>query len=222
MGLRFRQSFQLFPGVRLNLSGSGLSASFGVPGATINVGGRGVRSTVGIPGTGVSFSQSHGGGSTPAPPPQAPPSPTPSPFAYVPPQPSYAQIQAFQMREINSASVESLTSDSLVELRDLIAQARTQRGEIDADLNEATAMHERDDEAVPADTQVAGYTWAKVNKDGSPDRRFNGNYQIPLAVYGRLLFVSAGGIEEEYQFSNASAAAEFARAFTAYQAALSA
>jgi Protein of unknown function (DUF4236) len=384
MGLRFRQSFQLFPGVRLNLSGSGVSASFGVAGATINVGKRGVRSTVGIPGTGVSFSQLHGGGSSS---PQAPATPAPSPFAHVPPQPFYAQFQAHQMREINSASVESLTSHSLVELRDLIAQARTQRGEIDADLKEANAMHARDtrdlqrrqrsifrfmykkriaaleesvpetasevirltewrdsthidltfetcmeaqkayaslarafdtlrssskiwditsdrhgnrviersyasrqisrmpttldyaasdlvrfdgramrfgningediliypgvvlmprddgafalvdlreveltshalqfveEETVPPDTQVAGYTWAKVNKDGSPDRRFNGNYQIPLAVYGRLLFMTAVGVEEEYQFSNASAAFEFARAFTAYQAALSA
>ncbi len=383
MGLRFRQSFQLFPGVRLNLSGGGVSASFGAPGATINVGNRGVRSTVGIPGTGISFSQLHGSESSP---PQAPPSVNPSPFAYEPPQPSYAQTQAFQTREINSASVENLTSQSLVELRDLIARARAQRGEIDADLKEATAMHARDsrdlerrqrsifrfmykkriaalensvpetaseverltewrestyidltidmsmesqkayaslvrvfdalrcsakiwditsdrhgnrviersyasrqilrtlttldyegsdlvrfdgramrfgnvngediliypgvvlmprddgafalvdlreveltshdlqfveEDAVPPDTQIAGYTWAKVNKDGSPDRRFNGNYQIPLAIYGRLLFLTAGGIEEEYQFSNASTVVEFARAFKAYQAALS-
>lgn len=43
MVLRFRKSFKLFPGVRLNVSGGGVSASFSVPGATINVGKRGLR-----------------------------------------------------------------------------------------------------------------------------------------------------------------------------------
>lgn len=55
LGLRFHRSFRLFPGVRLNLSKSGPSASFGAPGATFNVGPRGTRSTVGIPGTGLSY-----------------------------------------------------------------------------------------------------------------------------------------------------------------------
>jgi hypothetical protein len=78
-----------------------------------------------------------------------------------------------------------------------------------------------EDEAVPPDSQVVHYTWAKVNKDGSPDRRFRGNYQIPVCLYGRLMFSSPGGVQEEYQFSNVHAAGEFARAFEAYQAALS-
>ncbi|MCC5045683.1 MULTISPECIES: DUF4236 domain-containing protein [Xanthomonas] len=33
----------MFPGVRLNLSGSCITASFGVDGATVNVGAQGVR-----------------------------------------------------------------------------------------------------------------------------------------------------------------------------------
>jgi hypothetical protein len=79
-----------------------------------------------------------------------------------------------------------------------------------------------EDEAVPTDAQVVGETWAKVNKDGSPDRRFRDNYRIPICLYGRLLFTSPGGIEEEYQFSNPDAAGNFARAFHSYKAALSA
>ena len=55
MPLRFRRSVSLFPGVHLNLSKSGVSASFGVPGATLNVGHRGVMATVGLPGTGLSY-----------------------------------------------------------------------------------------------------------------------------------------------------------------------
>lgn len=54
MGFRFRKSFRLFPGVRLNLSKSGFSTTLGVPGANVNIRGRRVRRTVGIPGSGLS------------------------------------------------------------------------------------------------------------------------------------------------------------------------
>lgn len=56
MGFRFRRTVQILPGIRLNLSKSGVSTSLGVPGASINLSGRGTRSTVGLPGTGMSFS----------------------------------------------------------------------------------------------------------------------------------------------------------------------
>ena len=87
---------------------------------------------------------------------------------------------------------------------------------------EFNAVNFIEDEAVPPDANVVGSTWAKVNKDGSRDLRFRDNYQIPVCLYGRLLFTSAGGVEEEYQFSNAEAAGNFARAFEAYQGSLSA
>jgi hypothetical protein len=58
VGFRFRKSFKIAPGVRLNLSKSGVSTSIGGRGATLNVGGkRGARATVGIPGTGISYSE---------------------------------------------------------------------------------------------------------------------------------------------------------------------
>jgi hypothetical protein len=79
-----------------------------------------------------------------------------------------------------------------------------------------------EEEAVPSDANVVGETWAKVNKDGSRDLRFRANYRIPICLYGRLLFTSPGGVEEEYQFSNAEAAGNFFRAFDAYKRALSA
>jgi hypothetical protein len=56
MGFRFRKSVKILPGVRLNLSKSGLSTSIGGPGATVNLGGKGTRHTVGLPGSGLSFS----------------------------------------------------------------------------------------------------------------------------------------------------------------------
>lgn len=363
MGLRFRQSFTLFPGVRLNLGKRGMSASFGVPGATLNLSGRGLRGTVGIPGSGVSYStmlSPTGDGTQRAEPaywqppspaaPRAPSTPVSSPDAYV---------RAAGMREIGSAAVESLTSDGLLPFRSMIVDAGRQRGEIESDLSEARTEHaarkselgrkkkslfraffkkriaeleealpkltveverleawleathievqfdtddtaqrayaalvraydtlrtsafvwdvtsdrdanrfaerttatrvvdrrpvtltyaesdlirfngralklanangedilvypglilmERTDgafalldlrevqvaaesmkfiesEQVPTDSEVVGHTWFKANKDGSPDRRFNGNYQIPICLYGHLTLASPSGL----------------------------
>lgn len=57
MGFRFRQVLRVIPGLRLNMSKSGVSASLGVQGTTVNLGKRGIRGTVGIPGSGVSYSK---------------------------------------------------------------------------------------------------------------------------------------------------------------------
>jgi Protein of unknown function (DUF4236) len=57
VGIRFRRSLKLIPGVRLNLSGSGASMSLGARGFHYTVSARGVRTTVGIPGTGLSWSE---------------------------------------------------------------------------------------------------------------------------------------------------------------------
>ena len=64
MGFRFRKSFRIAKGVRINLSKSGISTSFGVKGASLNIGTRGVRVTAGIPGTGISYSANLGLGSS--------------------------------------------------------------------------------------------------------------------------------------------------------------
>jgi hypothetical protein len=57
MAFRFRKSIKLLPGVRLNLSKSGVSASIGRPGATLNISENGTKGTVGLPGTGASYSE---------------------------------------------------------------------------------------------------------------------------------------------------------------------
>ncbi|SDD58406.1 hypothetical protein [Niabella drilacis] len=59
-----------------------------------------------------------------------------------------------------------------------------------------------EDEQVPDDSEIVGRTWFKVNKDGSPDRRFANNYQIPIVEYGQLRIQSATGVNELYCFSN--------------------
>ncbi|KGA43380.1 DUF4236 domain-containing protein [Pectobacterium brasiliense] len=392
MSLRFRQTFTLFPGVRLNIGKRGISASIGVPGATVNFGQKGIRATVGLPGSGLSYT-------TPTLPyddKQSATNPlnlssTDSHFGItetVPGNiPSNARIYMPQagMNEISSASVEVLTSTSLLPLRDLIAKAREQRAEIKADLQEALDEESKqkselarrksslfrwfykrriaeleaelpqtqveisrlvswedstkiaisfessdasqrayaamvrafdvlkssikkwditadkatdqfaertlatrsvnrhpvtfdfsstdliqftgramrfeningddillypgvavipradgefalidlrelqisaepqgfhEENGVPSDTSVAGHTWAKTNKNGSPDRRFKDNYQIPICVYGNITFQSQTGVTEEYMVSNSDAAQAFAEAVKRYQASL--
>ncbi len=61
MGWRFRRSFKVIPGVRLNLSRHGLSASIGGAPLTLNVGPQGVYGTASVPGAGISFRQKLGG-----------------------------------------------------------------------------------------------------------------------------------------------------------------
>lgn len=58
MGLNFRKSITILPGVRLNLSKSGVSASFGKKGMrqSISTSGR-ATTTLGIPGTGVYYTK---------------------------------------------------------------------------------------------------------------------------------------------------------------------
>lgn len=51
--LRFFRRFKILPGVRLNLSKSGISFSLGVRGINITMGRKGRRMTVGAPGTGL-------------------------------------------------------------------------------------------------------------------------------------------------------------------------
>ncbi len=60
MGLRFRKSFKLAPGVRLNMSGSGFSWTLGPRGASMNFSSRGTRRNIDLPG-GFSFQDGVGG-----------------------------------------------------------------------------------------------------------------------------------------------------------------
>lgn len=392
MSLRFRQTFTLFPGVRLNIGKRGVSASIGVPGATVNVGKKGLRATVGLPGTGLSYTTptvpyDYGHSATKP----LNPSSTEPHFGVPETSPSNTPSNAkiympmAGMNEISSASVEVLTSSSLLPLRDLIAKAREQRAEIKADLQEALAEESKqknelarrksslfrwfykrpiaeletelpltqaeisrlvswedstkvaitfessdtsqrayaamvrafnmlkssvkkwditadkatdqfaertlatrsvnrqpvtfdfcstdliqftgramrfenvngddillypgvavipradgafalidlrelqisseyrrfhEEEGVPSDSRIDGYTWAKTNKNGSPDRRFKDNYQIPICVYGNITFHSQTGVTEEYMVSNADAAQAFTEAVKRYKTSL--
>jgi hypothetical protein len=379
MSWRFRKTFKVLPGVKLNLTSRGLSATFGAAPFSVNVGPKGVYSNVSIPGTGIWDRQRIG----------RPPS-QPSGIEHhdansggVPSSPYPTPVTPAPATEIHSASTELLTSESLEQLRELFADAYNERDvltkEISAatlEANTATRRYQKwergffmkrlfkqalaarkegadtavakldelqeqlrlttiateialdreqadpyyrmrdtfsalsecqkiwnvlteqaidriverssantavtrdpvsfsldycdliqweqkvphlrnrtggdmyiypgfilcraskqafaliefrhvtltfistqftETETVPSDTQIVRHTWAKCNKDGSPDRRFRDNYQIPVARYGTLLFSSRDGLDVRYVCSNARSAEEFVKAWTAFQ-----
>ena len=63
MGLYWRRSTKILPGVRINWSKNGPSISMGPKGAKVNIGKRGTYVSGGIPGTGLYYRQKVGGGS---------------------------------------------------------------------------------------------------------------------------------------------------------------
>jgi hypothetical protein len=381
MGWRFRRSFKVIPGVRLNLSKSGLSASFGGAPFTVNVGPRGAYGTASLPGTGISFRQRFTGRSDTARTPDAvnPLHFTPSSVPVHVPAPA---VSSAPIEEVRSASTELLTSESFKELKRVIQTAYEEHEDIGRELE--TARQERreaqdkyvawengfllkrifkkafekrkedsdtagakveeleqqlrlttvsthveiapeqagpyfrmrdefallsecaaiwdikahqttdkfrertianmelkrervtfslggcdlirweqkvphlananggdlflypgfilyratreafsiigyhdvngkcdlmkfkEEEGVPSDAKVVGHTWLKANKDGSPDRRFANNHQIPMVAYAFLTLKSESGLWEEFHFSNPDRLAQFLKAFNAF------
>lgn len=72
-------------------------------------------------------------------------------------------------------------------------------------------------EEIPKDSQVIGSTWAKVNKNGTPDKRFKFNYEIPIVKYGELLLKSNTGIYEVFLFSNSENSKAFCEEYKRYK-----
>jgi hypothetical protein len=75
-------------------------------------------------------------------------------------------------------------------------------------------------ESLPQDAEQIGHVWAKSNRDGSPDRRFRDNYQIPLMRYGEMSLRSKTGLNEVYMVSAWQALAAFRQALRRYTTAL--
>jgi len=55
VSFRFRRRISILPGVRLNISRSGISTSIGRRGFWTTYGKRGTRTTIGLPGSGLSY-----------------------------------------------------------------------------------------------------------------------------------------------------------------------
>ena len=72
-------------------------------------------------------------------------------------------------------------------------------------------------ESIPTDSSVVGSTWAKVNKNGTPDKRFKDNYSIPICQYGGMELKSITGLNEAYLFSSYNKSNQFATKMLDYQ-----
>ena len=59
-----------------------------------------------------------------------------------------------------------------------------------------------EDGAVPRDAVIIDYTWQYVNKNGTPDKRYNNNRKLPICQYGSIKLSSVGGLNIEIQTSN--------------------
>lgn len=62
---------------------------------------------------------------------------------------------------------------------------------------------------VPSDAQIIDYTWQYVNKNGTPDKRFNNNRQLPICLYASIYITSTNGLNIELQCSNVEKAKIF-------------
>ena len=74
-----------------------------------------------------------------------------------------------------------------------------------------------EEEKVPKDAVVIDHTWAKVNKNGTPDKRFKDNYQIPICKYGEIELASSTGLNEAYSLSSYEKSEHFAQSMIEYQ-----
>lgn len=70
-------------------------------------------------------------------------------------------------------------------------------------------------DSVPQGAEIVGSTWLKVNKDGTPDRRFRDNRPVPEIGLYKIDLESAGGLHESWCFINKNAAEAWAEALKA-------
>lgn len=70
-------------------------------------------------------------------------------------------------------------------------------------------------EQFPRDAEVVDRTWKYVNKKGGPDRRFNDNRELPIALYESLRLRSPSGLNELVEVSRAGSGKTFEAALRA-------
>ncbi len=75
-----------------------------------------------------------------------------------------------------------------------------------------------EEESVPRDAKQVGMTWAKVNRDGGPDRRFKENRQLPILEYEEIDITSKSGLNERIQHSKAGVGESFGKSCRALSA----
>jgi hypothetical protein len=75
----------------------------------------------------------------------------------------------------------------------------------------------REEETIPSDSEQVGSTWAYVNADGSPDRRFNSNRRIPIMKYCEITITDSGSFRLLIMTSNFEIGKAFANTLNRYK-----
>jgi hypothetical protein len=119
MSWRFRKTFKVLPGVKLNLTRYGISATIGAAPFSVNVGPRGVYRNLSIPGTGIWDRQRLDTPSLSEPTEQHP--------AALEPRAVPPLIPSEEAASIHSANAEMLKSQSMAELQKLFEEAYEER-----------------------------------------------------------------------------------------------
>ena len=65
----------------------------------------------------------------------------------------------------------------------------------------------------PRDSQVVDRAWRYMNEKGEPDPRYTSNIQLPVVVYGSILFGAQNQLIAHLHVSNMQSASEFAEIF---------
>lgn len=73
----------------------------------------------------------------------------------------------------------------------------------------------RETDAVPRDAKIIGKSWLYVNNNGSPDRRYKNNREVPICLYGELTITSKEGIHVVLIGSNVHSIESFYRKWAA-------
>lgn len=113
----------------------------------------------------------------------------------------------------------NLKGESLIFMPDKILVVKGSKigainyGDIDINVDDVIFI---EDEKVPKDAIIVGYTWQKVNKDGSPDKRYKENRQLPRCKYGTIEIRSKSGLNILLHCSNISNTNKFGDLFNDY------
>lgn len=89
------------------------------------------------------------------------------------------------------------------------------------DLKELEITYSRtnftETESIPPDSEMVRKVWAKSNKNGTRDKRFKDNRELPVMAYGEITLKAQGGMKEALMFSRDDACREFVGAVVELQ-----
>jgi hypothetical protein len=128
---KFRKRLTLFPGFRINLSKSGLSATVGIRGLSVNVGPNGAFLNTGIPGTGIYDRKRIG---------DIPGDIKDKPVI-IPEENRFSQYLPSGATEIKSFVPELLTSDGFFGLKESIIKAQEEKANLRSEYHSAKSEH---------------------------------------------------------------------------------